>query len=215
MKTSSFKIGKMKASDIDMENLSFAVDTAGSWDGNFLDPDKGDYLVEIGSVDGDTEEVLVSRRYTSARDESDAASLALSAFAERKGFDTDDEGNLFPVKHELSTDPLIPCWVETVYSVKAREPGGFNEVTASLPVGRGKSDSVIEFSVDIDVDSLDAIDVYTERRNYNNLPKKLKEMDWIRGQNPLFIHASSPKLVWKYLEKHAVYDESEIPGNEE
>ena len=215
MKTSNFKIGEMNASEVDMENLSFAVDTAGSWDGTFPDPNKGDYLVEIGSIDGDTEEVLVSRRYTSARDESDAASLALSAFAERKGFDTDDEGNLLLLTHEMSTDPLIPCWVETVYSVKARKPGGFKEVTVSLPVGRGKSDSVIEFSVDIDVDSLDAIDVYTERRNYNNLPKKLKEMDWKEGQNPLFVHANSPMKAWQYLEKHALYDESEIPGNEE
>jgi len=215
MPRTNFKVGIIKASDIDLENIAFAVDTAGSWDGHFPDPDKGDYLVEIGSVDGGTEEVLVSRRYVSANDEGDAASLALSAFAERIGFETDDEGNILKIDHQLSDEPVVPCWVEAVYSVESRTTGGFKEITASLPIGRKRGELAIEFNVDIDVDSLDAVDVYTDRNNYDDLPKKLKTMKWNQGKNPLFIHVDSPQAAWAWLEKHALYDEAEIPGNEE
>ena len=76
-----------------MPDYDIMVDTALSWDGDFRlswdgdfpppDPEE-DYEVEIGTVDGDRL-VLVSSRYVGARDEADAASIALDAVCERYG----------------------------------------------------------------------------------------------------------------------------------
>jgi hypothetical protein len=97
------------------EKVAFAVDTAGSWEGSFPEPGRGDYLVTIGSVDSDEEQVLVSRRYTGAVDAKNAAEIALSAFAERRDYETDDNGELVEVTNEMGTG--IPAWVTLVEKV--------------------------------------------------------------------------------------------------
>ena len=108
-----FKTGTVKAHNIDLDEIDFAVDTALSWEGNFPEAGKGDYLVTIGYVDGEPANILVSRRYTSAVDADDAAKIALDAFAERHDYDRDDEGHILEVALEgLGTG--VPCWVERV-----------------------------------------------------------------------------------------------------
>ena len=55
----------------------------------------------------------MSRRYTSAVDADDAAKIALDAFAERRGYERNDEGTILEVNLEgLGTGG--PCWVERV-----------------------------------------------------------------------------------------------------
>lgn len=117
MKHSKYRTGKIKKSHVDLDELDFdfAVDTAGSWDGVFPEIDKGDYIVTIGCVDNEPQQVLVSRRYTSAIDHENAADLALSAFAERHDYETDDEGEVLEVTNDMGTG--IPCWVEEVEEV--------------------------------------------------------------------------------------------------
>ena len=79
-----FITGTRKACEVDSDLFDFAVDTAGSWDGTFLDPCVGDYLVTIQDYgDGESHCVLVSSRYTAAVDFDNAAELALDAYAER------------------------------------------------------------------------------------------------------------------------------------
>lgn len=70
----------------------FAVDTALSWDGRFPKPGRGDYLVSIECHDGESANVLVSRRYTSAGSAKEAKEIALSAYAERRGIPVDRDG---------------------------------------------------------------------------------------------------------------------------
>ena len=70
----------------------FAVDTALSWDGRFPKPGRGDYLVSIECHDGESANVLVSRRYTSAGSTKEAKEIALSAYAERRGIPVDRNG---------------------------------------------------------------------------------------------------------------------------
>lgn len=70
----------------------FAVDTALSWDGRFPKPGRGDYLVSIECHDGESANVLVSRRYTSAGSTKEAKEIALSAYAERRGIPVDRDG---------------------------------------------------------------------------------------------------------------------------
>ena len=108
-----YKTGQVKSHGIELGEIEFAVDTALSWEGNFPEAGKGDYLVTIGYVDGEPANILVSRRYTSAVDADDAAEIALDAFAERHGYDSDDEGHILEVTLEgLGTG--VPCWVERV-----------------------------------------------------------------------------------------------------
>lgn len=115
--TANYKKGSIKAKDvsIDDDDFAFAVDTAGSWDGDFPEIGKGDFVVEIGSVDSEDEIVLVSRRYTGAIDHKNAAELALSAFAERRDYETDDKGELVEITNEMGTG--IPAWVVEVMKV--------------------------------------------------------------------------------------------------
>ena len=80
----------------------------------------------------------------------------------------------------------------------------FKEITAQLT--DPNHDHVIEFSVDLDVDSGEAIDVYTERNNYESMPAVLKKLYWRTKRNPLFVHADIPGKAWKYLKEHAHYD---------
>lgn len=109
----SFKPGTVRASDIDLDGIDFAVDTALSWEGNFPEAGKGDWLVTIGHIEGDPEPVLVSRRYTSAVDADNAAEIALNTFAERHGYERNDEGAILEVNLEgIGTG--VPCWVERV-----------------------------------------------------------------------------------------------------
>jgi len=119
----NYQIGTVDADDIDCDadSFDFAVDTAGSWDGQFPEPHAGDYLVTIGSVEREDAEILVSCRYTSACDPADAASLALDAFAERHDFPRDDEGNILPVPDPSDPDSGVtglPCWIVRVDAVK-------------------------------------------------------------------------------------------------
>ena len=81
----------------------------------------------------------------------------------------------------------------------------FREITAQLPL-HGNYDRIISFSVDLDVDSGEAIDVYTGRNDYEDLPVPLKRLNWRARQNQLFIHADEPGKAWSYLRKHAHYD---------
>jgi hypothetical protein len=112
-KPMKFKTGTVKARNVDLDEIDFAVDTALSWEGTFPEAGKGDYLVTIGYVDGEPANILVSRRYTSAVDADNAAEIALDAFAERHGYDSDDEGHILEVTLEgLGTG--VPCWVERV-----------------------------------------------------------------------------------------------------
>ena len=80
----------------------------------------------------------------------------------------------------------------------------FKEITAQLPIDHG--DSIIEFQVDLDVDSGEAISVYTDRLNYEDMPILLKRLYWRTKQNPLFVHADDPSKAWEYLKEHAFYD---------
>ena len=113
MNSQKYKTGTVRARDIDPAEIDFAVDTALSWEGNFPEAEKGDYLVMIGYVDGEPANVLVSRRYTSAVDADNAAEIALDAFAERHSYERDDEGRILEVTlEEFGTG--IPCWVERV-----------------------------------------------------------------------------------------------------
>lgn len=116
---SKYRHGEIEADDVDEDELAFAVDTALSWEGQFPEIAEGDYIVTIGSIETDSEPVLVSRRYVGAIDHDDAARIALDAFAERHGFKTDDEGNILPVEVEGETG--IPAWVEAVDAVVGGE----------------------------------------------------------------------------------------------
>jgi len=113
-----YKTGRIGPRLVDLSTVDFAVDTALSWDGEFPIVGKGDYLVTIGHVNGDPETVLVSRRYTSAGDTDTAAQIALSAFAERHNYETDDNDNVVEITMpEIGSGiplPCIPCWVERV-----------------------------------------------------------------------------------------------------
>ena len=80
----------------------------------------------------------------------------------------------------------------------------FKEITAQLPPA-GHHDRVIEFSVDLDVGSGEAIDVYTDRLNYENMPAVLKKLYWRTKKNPLFVHADDPGEAWEYLKEKAFY----------
>jgi hypothetical protein len=82
----------------------------------------------------------------------------------------------------------------------------FKEITAQLPPA-GHHDSVIEFSVDLDVDSGEAIDVYTDRLNYEDMPAVLKKLNW-RAKHKIscFIHVDNPSKAWEYLKEKAFYD---------
>ena len=81
----------------------------------------------------------------------------------------------------------------------------FKEITASLPAGKNH-DYIIEFSVDLDVDSGEAIDVYTDKNNYEDLPNHLKKLNWRARQNQLFIHVDETSKAWSYLKEHSHYD---------
>jgi hypothetical protein len=84
-----------KPSMVGLDDFLFAMDTTLSWDGKFPEPGPGDFVVDIeGDRDGQewTGHVLVSRRYTSANDHEEAGKLALAAYSERYGFETDDDG---------------------------------------------------------------------------------------------------------------------------
>lgn len=111
-----YTVGKIKKSDVDLDKVEFAIDTAGSWDGEFPKPGKGDYLVTLGYIDGDDAEVLVSRRYTGAIDAKNAAELALSAFAERHSYLTNYAGELVEI-HVEGLGKGIPAWVTSVDAV--------------------------------------------------------------------------------------------------
>lgn len=108
-----YKTGRIGPRQVDLDTIDFAVDTALSWEGHFPIVGKGDYLVTIGHIGGDPEPVLVSRRYTSAVSTDEAAKIALSAFAERHSYETDDKGNVIEVAiPDLGSGS--PCWVERV-----------------------------------------------------------------------------------------------------
>jgi hypothetical protein len=82
-----FITGARPACEVDSDLFDFAIDTAGSWDGSFPNPHKGDFLVTIQDYgDGESHSVLVSSRYTEAVDFDDAAELALDAYEERVNF---------------------------------------------------------------------------------------------------------------------------------
>ena len=112
-KTMKYKTGTIRSRDVNLNGIDFAVDTALSWEGNFPKVGKGDWLVTIGHINGDPEPVLVSRRYTEADDASNAAEIALDAFAERHSYERDDEGRILEVTLE-NFGTGIPCWVERV-----------------------------------------------------------------------------------------------------
>lgn len=118
-KKHAYQVNRIKAKDFqdqfDLGEFAFAVDTAGSWEGTFPKIGKGDYIVTIGSADSESEPVLVSRRYTGAVDAKNAVNLALSAYAERRGYKTDDNGDL--VEQQTDGGFGFPCWVEQVHVV--------------------------------------------------------------------------------------------------
>lgn len=79
-------------------DYDLCIDTALSWDGVFPDPDPDeDYEVELSTLNEGTVTILVSSRYVGARSEEDAAEIAISAAAERYGYEVDDEGELVDV----------------------------------------------------------------------------------------------------------------------
>jgi len=93
----------------------------------------------------------------------------------------------------------------------------FQEYTARLPVGKTSQRKLLEFSVDVDIHTLDAVDIYTDRDNYQVLPAPLKKLLWTTEKNPLFVHVA-PKdrsEAWDYLQEHAFLDEEldELLGN--
>jgi hypothetical protein len=111
--TVKYKTSSVRSREVNLDEIAFAVDTALSWDGDFPETGKGDWLVTIGNIDSDPESVLVSRRYTGAGDADNAAKIALNAFAERRGYKSDKHGNVLDVTLEdLGSGP--PCWVERV-----------------------------------------------------------------------------------------------------
>ena len=114
--TPTYRKGRIKGSNIDLMGTDFAIDTALSWDGEFPKPGKGDYLVVLGDIYRGNVQVLVSRRYTSASDHDNAASIALDAFSEQCGYGKDDEGNIKEIKIP-GFGTGTPCWVERVETV--------------------------------------------------------------------------------------------------
>ena len=93
----------------------------------------------------------------------------------------------------------------------------FQEYTAQLPVGRASQRELLQFSVDVDIHTLDATDIYTDRDNYQCLPAHLKKLLWATESNPLFVHVA-PKdrsEAWGYLQEHAFLDEDldDLLGN--
>ena len=82
----------------------------------------------------------------------------------------------------------------------------FKEITAQLPIGHRERGDIIEFQVDLEVDDGRAIDVYTDRRNYESMPVLLKRLNWKTKRNTLFIHAADPVKAWEYLEEKAFYN---------
>lgn len=66
------------------DDITFAIDTAGSWDGSFPNPTSDCYLVGIETAES-YELILVSSRYVGATDEGDAATIAVDAWHERYG----------------------------------------------------------------------------------------------------------------------------------
>ena len=81
----------------------------------------------------------------------------------------------------------------------------FKEITVTLPIGKNH-DSTMEFDVDLDVATEKAIDVYTDKRNYEDMPAVLKKLNWRAKQNSGFIHADNPSKAWEYLKEKAFYD---------
>lgn len=120
--TEKLKVSTVSPMDVDLDLVDFAVDTTGSWDGHFPDLGTGDYVVTIGAYDREPELVIVSRRYTSATDPENAAELALSAFAERHDYKTDDQGLLLTVEDPSGSGATgVPAWIEEVAKVTSRQ----------------------------------------------------------------------------------------------
>ena len=65
------------------------------------------------SYNREPEQVLVSRRYTTVTNPTEAAKLSLNASAERHGYEQDDEGNLLRMAVN-EVEVACPCWVERV-----------------------------------------------------------------------------------------------------
>jgi hypothetical protein len=89
---SKFITAKIKSKFVSPRKLSLAVDTTLSMDGTFPDPGPGDYLVTIHCKGKGGHTVLVSRRYTRAVNDQEAADLALNAFADVNKIPTDKNG---------------------------------------------------------------------------------------------------------------------------
>lgn len=85
----------------------------------------------------------------------------------------------------------------------------FQEYTIQLPVGTGHRRSTMEIDVQIDVDTLEPIDIYLTRPNYEDLPASLKKLEWLGGKNSLFVHIAPGfrTKAWKYLRKHAFLED--------
>lgn len=85
----------------------------------------------------------------------------------------------------------------------------FQEYSAQLPVGRGSHRDTMSFDVDVDVDTHEVLDIYTNRSNYEDLPTVLQRLEWTQGRNALFIHVSKSDCAeaWKYLHHHAILDD--------
>lgn len=124
--TGTVEARNVDQSEIFGEGSGFAIDTSLSWEGTFPPPGEGDWLIEVGSINGDRT-VLVSRRYVGATDDKNAAEIALNAVTEREGFDTDDNGDPLPV--EINGETGIPVWINRVRRVVGDSPP---EVTCEL-----------------------------------------------------------------------------------
>ena len=85
----------------------------------------------------------------------------------------------------------------------------FQEITAQLLMGRPGHEYHAYFNVDLDVGTGKVLDVYTNRKNYEDFPTVLKRLVWKTVRNPLFIHArwKDRQKAWDYLQEHAILDE--------
>jgi hypothetical protein len=82
------------------------------------------------------------------------------------------------------------------------------ETSAQLLMGFPGQEFHGEFNV-VMSDGGVILDIYTDRKHYEDMPPELQTLTWKQGHNPLFIHVtkSGRDRAWQFLRNHAILDE--------